>query len=837
MRRGLLSGFALVIAAAASVAIAQAPASQETAPPAAAVELARAVENRAMRTDFNTLEDFGRQALSRHDREGLNRLYHVAWTFLNQGDFDRAALWNSRLEARAREEQDPRYLAIARLNALTIRYDRGDLSVTDDMGRTAETAKDWFVRAHAARLYALALMDQDRVGEGLRLLTAVEADIPVDDPFADTARAGVWEMTGMGLMKLNDVAGAAAAFRRFEIDYSNPAYPRPDFDSLYNLTRMSVQVGDLVRAQYYYAAHHRLAERSGIPTILAYDAALCAFVADLRQSPQSVLHCLEPHEAVIDQKAFLALDILPIRGMARAQLGDLRGARQDLERLRELALDGAADPRERLVEAELLQASGRSAEAYAVLREYERQRGMQVTQRFSAGIHQVTGDMQEQLAERRRQLQTASANTQLQRAVIRGQNWIMGIGLLFVLSALFVVIWQRRQSRRLRAAQLRAEEANQAKSEFLANMSHEIRTPLNGVVAMADVLSRRDLAPKDRELVDIIRSSGVTLERLLSDILDTVRIETGEVRLDAAPFQLGRMLREIVALWTPMAMQKDVELSLDLHPVLDAVFIGDVVRLRQVLTNLVSNAVKFTEAGRVRIEVTRTADGRASFAVCDSGIGFDEDFKQRMFHRFQQADGSITRRFGGSGLGLAISADLVRLMGGRLDCESPSDEGARFWFELSLPPAPEEEAEPAVTSSRSAAAPERLRILLADDHPANRLVVQVMLEAMPVDLVSVENGVEALEAFKQGGFDLVLMDMQMPVMDGLTATSGIREHERLTGAARTPVLMLTANAMSEHVEAGRAAGSDGHLTKPLTVAALTQAIQAAVIVETDQVSA
>ena len=837
MRRGLLSGFALVIAAAASVAIAQAPASQETAPPAAAVELAQAVEIRAMRTDFNTLEDFGRQALSRHDREGLNRLYHVAWTFLNQGDFDRAALWNSRLEARAREEQDPRYLAIARLNALTIRYDRGDLSVTDDMGRTAETAKDWFVRAHAARLYALALMDQDRVGEGLRLLTAVEADIPVDDPFADTARAGVWEMTGMGLMKLNDVAGAAAAFRRFEIDYSNPAYPRPDFDSLYNLTRMSVQVGDLVRAQYYYAAHHRLAERSGIPTILAYDAALCAFVADLRQSPQSVLHCLEPHEAVIDQKAFLALDILPIRGMARAQLGDLRGARQDLERLRELALDGAADPRERLVEAELLQASGRSAEAYAVLREYERQRGMQVAQRFSAGIHQLTGDMQEQLAERRRQLQTASANTQLQRAVIRGQNWIMGIGLLFVLSALFVVIWQRRQSRRLRAAQLRAEEANQAKSEFLANMSHEIRTPLNGVVAMADVLSRRDLAPKDRELVDIIRSSGVTLERLLSDILDTVRIETGEVRLDAAPFQLGRMLREIVALWTPMAMQKDVELSLDLHPVLDAVFIGDVVRLRQVLTNLVSNAVKFTEAGRVRIEVTRTADGRASFAVCDSGIGFDEDFKQRMFHRFQQADGSITRRFGGSGLGLAISADLVRLMGGRLDCESPSDEGARFWFELSLPPAPEEEAEPAVTSSQSAAAPERLRILLADDHPANRLVVQVMLEAMPVDLVSVENGVEALEAFKQGGFDLVLMDMQMPVMDGLTATSGIREHERLTGAARTPVLMLTANAMSEHVEAGRAAGSDGHLTKPLTVAALTQAIQAAVIVETDQVSA
>ncbi|WP_318240594.1 ATP-binding protein [Brevundimonas guildfordensis] len=803
----------------------------------AAVELAHAVEQRAMRTDFNALEAFGRQALNRRDREGLNRLYHVAWTFLNQGDFERAALWNGHLQARARAAHDQRYIEIARLNGLTARYDQGDMAVADEMERIAATTDDWFVKAHAARLAALALMDQDRVGEGLRLLAMVESEIPADDPFAGTARAGVWEMTGMGLMKLNDVAGAATAFHRFEVDYSHPAYPRPDFDSLYNLTKMSVQVGDLPRAEHYYAAHHRLAERSGIAAIRAYDAALCASVADMQQLSAKVLECLAPHSDLIDRKAFLSLDILPMRGVARARMGDLTGARRDLERLRELAPDGIVDPRERLVEAELLRATGRIAEAFDVLRDYEKRRAVQAAQRFSAGIHQVTGDMQEQLAERRRQLQTARANTDLQRAVIRGQNWILGIGLLFVLSVLFVVVWQRRQSRRLRAAQLRAEEANQAKSEFLANMSHEIRTPLNGVVAMTDVLSRRELAPKDRELVDIIRSSGVTLERLLSDILDTVQVETGEIKLDTAPFHLGAMLREIVALWTPLAMQKGVDLSLDVDPRLDAVFVGDAVRLRQVLTNLVSNAVKFTEVGEVRLEVGRAADGRALFAVSDTGIGFDQEFKQRIFHRFQQADGSITRRFGGSGLGLAISADLVQLMGGRLDCDSPAEGGARFWFELALPSAPDSEVQPVAPTVLSAASEGRLKVLLADDHPANRLVVQVMLETMPVDLVSVANGAEAVEALRRDGFDLVLMDMQMPVMDGLTATAAIRQHERTTGASRTPVLMLTANALKEHVEAGRAAGADGHLTKPLTVAALTKAIEGAVRSEADQVPA
>ncbi|MEN5146111.1 hybrid sensor histidine kinase/response regulator [Brevundimonas diminuta] len=794
-------------------------------------ELAQAVEKRAAATDFAALEAFGLEAMKRRDREGLNRLYHVAWTTLNQGDFEQAVVWNNRLAAQARTQNDARYQAIARLNALTILYDQGDLSVEDEMTDIARTTRDWFVMAHAARLSALALMDQDRIGEGLRLLTMAEAEIPVHDPYAATARAGVWEVTGMGLMKLSDMAGAADAFRRFEIDDSNPDYPRPDFDSLYNLARISVQVGDVANAELYYAAHHRLSQRAGLESLSAYDAALCAFVAEARRDPRGVLDCLAKHEALIDGKAFLALDILPVRGVARARLGDLAGARRDLERVRELAPGGAADPMERLLEAELLFGLKKPTEAFEVLREYQRERDLSLSRRFSAGIHQVTGDMQQQLTERRRQLETARANTRLQRAVIRGQNWILGISLVFVLSALLVLLWQRRQSQRLKKAQLHAEAASRAKSEFLANMSHEIRTPLNGVVAMAETLAGRDLSERDLELVNIIRSSGVTLERLLSDILDVSRIESGQVAIDPAPFDLEAAVRDVSGLWAPLVMDKGLELRLELDPDLPRRVVGDAVRLRQVLTNLVSNALKFTQEGAVTLSVVRHEADQVRFAVADTGIGFDAGFKARIFHRFQQEDGSITRRFGGSGLGLAISDDLVRLMGGELDCESPPGGGARFWFDLHLPAAQgdDDEAEahapaaPVVRADRG----EAPRVLLADDHPVNRKVVELMLEPLGVELTVVEDGAQALAAFMDGGFDLVLMDMQMPVMDGLTATMEIRAHEQRTGAARTPILMLTANAMSEHVEAGRRAGADGHLTKPLSVAALTQAVAGA----------
>ena len=811
---------AAVVLGGAPAVMAQPVAATTREAPDDALRLARFVEARAGSTDFAALDRFGVAAMRRTDREGLNRLYHVTWTILNQGDFEKATLWNGRLAAAARRRGDDRYVDIAALNVLAIRYDRGDAGVVVEMQRMAREGRDWFVRAHAARLNALALIDEGRIGEGLELLGEAQADIPEKDAFAATAQAGIWEVTGMGLKELNDVTGAAAAFRKFEIDYSNPAYPRPDFDSLYNLTMMAARVGDGDRAARYFAAHHRLARRAGLTTLSVYDASLCATVAHARGEPRAVLACLAPYGESLGEAAFLSAEALPLRAIARARTGQVAGARRDVNALRRLERETGVQPEVDHAEAEVLFAEGRPEQAFHLLRAHMVASETAAARSYSAGIHQVTGDMQQQLAERRRQLETARSNTGLQRAVI-------GIAVIFLLFAAATLAWQSRQAERLRLAQRRAEGANLAKSEFLANMSHEIRTPLNGVVSMADSLARRDLHPQEHEMVELIRSSGATLERLLSDILDSAKIESGQLTFERAPFDLEQSVHDVAALWRVKAEDQGVALEVEFDPALAGLVEGDAVRLRQVLTNLVSNALKFTSKGSVRISVAAMDGGRAAFRVTDTGVGFEPDQKGRIFRRFQQADGSITRRYGGTGLGLTISNALVELMGGgALDCDSAPGQGSTFWFDIPMPPAVRgaSEAEP-LTVTDITTAP--LRILLADDHPANRKVVEIMLAATAMELVSVENGQQAVEALAGGGFDLVLMDMQMPVMDGLTATREIRAMEAEQGPGRTPIVMLTANAMAEHVASGRAAGADGHLTKPVTLVSLFEAIASA----------
>lgn len=787
------------------------------------IELARLVEQRSAVTSFPALEAFGEAALSHPGREGLNRLYHVTWTTLNQGDFDRAAFWNNRLAAAALARRDERYQMVARLNALAIRYNNGDTTTAAEMERIAGAATDWFVKVHAMRLSASALTSENRIGDALRLLSDAGAVIPDGDPYADTARAGLWEMTGIALMDLKDIEGATTAFRHYEIYLSNPAYPRPDFDTLYNLTVLAVEVGDQDLASQFYAAHHRLSVRADVKSLLAYDANLCATVSEGGGDPRGVLNCLSPYGTDLGSAKFLATELLPERALAYARTGQIDPARRDLAEIRRREAAGEYGDKGYLgilrIEAAVLFAEGRTREAFQRLDAYTKAREVRLARRFSIGIGQVTGQMQHQLAERRSQLETARTNTRLQKDVINSQRWIVGIAMVFFLTAAGLLVWKWRLAGHLRLARLTAEEASRSKSDFLANMSHEIRTPLNGVVAMADALARSDLGSRESEMVDIIRSSSGTLERLLSDILDTAKIESGEISIEPAPFHLADVVRETGALWRPTAEAKGVALVIELPAEAERSVCGDVVRIRQVLTNLVGNALKFTSEGEVRLSVVDVGDDRVRFTVADTGVGFEPEQKARIFGRFHQADGSITRRFGGTGLGLTISRELAELMGGGLDCDSEPGVGSRFWFETPLPPADAVQtgAAPVADVNVDGVA---LRILLADDHPANRKVIQVLLSGTGADLVCVTNGSEALQAFREGGFDLVLMDMQMPIMDGLTATAEIRALETQQGWGRTPVLMLTANAMPEHIEAGRKAGTDGHLAKPVTMATL-----------------
>jgi len=388
-------------------------------------------------------------------------------------------------------------------------------------------------------------------------------------------------------------------------------------------------------------------------------------------------------------------------------------------------------------------------------------------------------------------------------------------------------ITQSRQDRvAVAMAREAAEAANRAKSEFLANMSHEIRTPLNGVMGVAGALARTALTSDQRQMVELIETSAETLEQLLTDILDLARVEAGRLEIKDEPFDLSALLRATAALFEARAREKWVGFELVMGEGCEGRFVGDAVRLRQILANLLSNAVKFTEAGRVRLRVEAEPDARTGktalrFVVEDTGIGFDPSVAAELFERFRQADGSITRRYGGSGLGLAISKSLAERMGGQLYATSSPGEGSTFTLALPLPRAAAMETsaeEPA--ASAPARSERRLHVLLAEDHPTNRRVVELILRAAGVELTSVCNGAEAVEAFSACPFDLVLMDMQMPVMDGLSAIEAIRAHERARGAARTPILTLTANAMPDHARASRRAGADGHLTKPISAQAL-----------------
>ena len=386
----------------------------------------------------------------------------------------------------------------------------------------------------------------------------------------------------------------------------------------------------------------------------------------------------------------------------------------------------------------------------------------------------------------------------------------------------------KNDARALAEARDVAQSANSAKSQFLANMSHEIRTPLNGVIGVAQALAKTPLSSQQEEMLELIHSSGHTLQVLLSDILDLARVESGRLELSSDTFHLGRAVREAAQLYETSAEAKGLQFFVEIAPEADGWIIGDVVRIKQILTNLVSNAVKFTGTGFVSMTAApgpeRAGSPTLRFSIEDTGIGFDSETRDRLFSRFEQADGAITRRFGGSGLGLAISRQLAEMMGGYLDCESEPGGGSAFILTIpfNAAEAPAAKVDEICQPTNGEAA--TVRVLLADDHPVNRKVVEMILAQADVELTSVENGAEAVQACQDGDFDIILMDMQMPVMDGLTATREIRLNEAAMGLSRTPIVMLTANALAEHIAAAEAAGADRHLAKPFDAAELLQLV-------------
>jgi PAS domain S-box-containing protein len=395
---------------------------------------------------------------------------------------------------------------------------------------------------------------------------------------------------------------------------------------------------------------------------------------------------------------------------------------------------------------------------------------------------------------------------------------------VLVTAAIRDISVRRESMDRLHASEQTAIEAADAMSAFLATMSHEIRTPLNGVLGMAQAMARGDLPPIQRERLGIIQTAGQSLLALLNDLLDLSKIQAGKIELEDGVID-ARDLADGALAFKALVEDKDVHFHLSLEPSAEGCWRADPKRVRQILHNLVSNAVKFTDRGSVTVQIAHDGD-RLTMRVIDTGIGIAATRLAQIYERFVQADASMTRRYGGSGLGLAICRDLVALMGGTITVDSAPNVGTTFTVALPLVRA--EGVKPAETdtepSARLSSATGGLRILAADDNPMNRLVLKTLLSEFGSELRLVSDGREAIAAWRAEPWDVVLMDIQMPVMDGVSAIQLMRKTERREGLARTPVIALTANAMAHHRADYLAAGMDAVVAKPVSLLLLLQAI-------------
>jgi signal transduction histidine kinase/ActR/RegA family two-component response regulator len=432
------------------------------------------------------------------------------------------------------------------------------------------------------------------------------------------------------------------------------------------------------------------------------------------------------------------------------------------------------------------------------------------------------------LAERERVLAGACDATRV--AMVVGTTAAFAFVLLILGLAARQLLVDRRRAEQaaqsLSAALERAQSAERTKARFLANMSHEMRTPLNGVLGMTAAMARTQLEPAQRELIDAIGFSASTLDHLIGHLIAVSRdgIEAPSKR-ESQTFRLGPAVRAMVLPFGVEAEAKSLAFTVEVEPAADVQVSGDAGALRALLACLLSNAIKFTDHGQVCVSVRRVGAETFGLEVSDTGVGFDATQQARMFETFTQEDDSDTRRFGGAGLGLAVARRLAKELGGTIEARPAPGGGSVFSLTIELAVASADtDPETAHSAAADAAADEPLRVLIVDDNPTNRKVLELILDQFGVDWVSVTDGQQAVDAARTQSFTAILMDIQMPVMDGLTATREIRRIEREASRPTAPIIIVSASCEPEHVEAGLAAGAQRHIGKPVSAQALIEAL-------------
>ncbi len=764
---------------------------------------------------IETLEDFGRNALKRRGEDRLTRLHLVASEFEMFEDVARFQKWNAQLRSIAEKEGNQRFVNLADANTATLRVYSSPTGDTRPLKTVLAETQDPLVRSIVINRIAFFDVDGSNTVGALKKLGQARALIPENDPAADIAMREYWDQMASTLLGFNDIEGATAAAARVYFSYTPADFHSPNTVVLSNLIGVARRVGDEALARRTYQALHRLAIDEGDGSRIAAVAVDCASLENTFNRPNEALKCLEGVDFGLLASKIEQVKAMSLRAISRARLGQNDLAKADYDELKRWQASGEYNPVSfanlPLIESAILANEGRALESQALAMDYWSTSQRRLAGDFRRSIHELTKTLQSDIEQLRR-------GAELQKKVIRLQWILAGLALFLCLAAGIAVYSLRQMNQKL-------VQASAAKSAFLANISHEIRTPLNGILGLAQAISADQLAPEQAERMEVLKRSGMGLLAILNDLLDLAKIEAGRMTIEAAPFSPEEVLTASRnAIWAT-AEAKGLTVETVIDPSARGIYQGDGTRLRQIVDNLVSNAVKFTQNGSVRVSLSRSVN-QLVLTVKDTGIGMTPEAASRIFSRFEQADSSTTRRFGGTGLGLSICAELVKAMKGEITVSSAVGKGSTFVVTLPLERLSDGHIEPLPKpEGQLLFSGPPLRVLAAEDHPVNQLVLKTLLAQLGINITLVGDGAQVLERFKDGDWDIVLMDVQMPVMDGVAATQAIRAFERDQNRKPTPVLALTANNMAHQIEEYLKAGFSGHVPKPIDAMELIWSIR------------
>ena len=800
------------------------PASAEpTVPPAdiAAQRIIDSISQRLPQYETRAVERSIAEARAMSGTRRLRRLFYLMSDLSSDDYTPRSLALLHELKTLASSEHQQRYERLAEVDQTA--SDATDYAaMTQALEHRFFADPDWLVRVYAMQMSAPSMAFVGRTYDALVMLDSARRLVPAGDPDAAFVLQHIARARAFVLARIGDVDGAVRDLSDAEFQFKGSA-SLGGMGELNMLWVLGMAAEDEMIARRALSALDRFRRAEGKRDAAARSIHQCQSTELLFGRPQRVLACtagLNLRDPAFRDEAQVTY---ANRGLAYAQLGRTAEAAADADRVRALSernMSPTLIPGAIRLDAWLAALQGHPVEAVARLDDYWRRKSSQRSREIRSIVPQLTAALQ-------RDLDLSRRNEQQQHLIILFQ-WVMGaVAALICAAAIAVLMWQRRLNARLvaanaraEAAQHRAEEANALKSQFLANVSHEVRPPLNGVLGMIQAIAADELSPVQRERLEVLRGSSRGMLAILNDLLDLAKIEAGKLTLESVEFDLAPVAEGSRHAFWAAAEAKGLALELTVEEDARGLYRGDPTRLRQIVDNLVSNAIKFTGEGGVFVTFAAMGAGEGlRLSVRDTGIGMTAEQAAKIFSKFEQAEASTTRKYGGTGLGLSICRELVQAFGGEITVSSAPGEGTVFMADLPLPrigDSPDVGAEDALAEVAGLEdTGEGLRILAAEDHPVNQLVLRTLLSQLGCEVTMTGDGAQALEAFRTGRWDVVLMDIQMPVMDGIEAARAIRSLEREAGLARTSLVALTANAMPDQIAEYRAAGFDDHLSKPI----------------------